>query len=349
MTEASGEAERILFGGDTTPGIVAVEPAEESVTVYRRTDGRVTAEELPFKRWILTSEKHSLRDAAWTELEGEGFRWLAEFPDRNAYQQARFWLRDAHAPHIAMPSASKQFLIRSGMTLFKDMGFDDAVRLQLDIETLALSPDKPENEIFLVAVSDNAGFERLISGEEKSILRQIVECVRERDPDVIEGHNILGFDLPYIAARAKLHGVRLALGRNGSEMTCGSSQTCAIGYAAIPALAHLGQAGRGHLSGRAEIRHIPRRTSELFAESVRGCAGSRGARAMPYTPRPHRPRVEDRPRTCQNLYHPGRPRNPLAGGDRDAAGVLHDSDGPGDLRAGCHHRQRREDQLDVHP
>ncbi len=194
----------------------------------------MTSEERPFKRWILSTEKHSLTDAEWTELDGDGFRWLAQFADRDSYQQARFWLRDAHAPHISPPSAGKQFLMSSGVTLFKNMGFDDVVRLQLDIETLALSPDKPENEIFLVAISDNTGFEHLISGDEKSILKEMVECVLERDPDVIEGHNILGFDLPYIAARAKLHGLRLGLGRNESEMAFGSSQTCAIGYYSRP-------------------------------------------------------------------------------------------------------------------
>lgn len=232
----SDEAGTILFGCDATPGVVAVEPGSESVTLVRRVGGQVSTETRPFRRWILTSEKHSLADAHWIELDGDGFRFLAEFPDRESYQAARFWLRDAHADHIALPSASKQFLMRSGITLFKEMGFDDALRMQLDIETLGLSPTKPANEIFLVSVTDNTGFEQLISGDEKSILKQVIECIRERDPDVIEGHNILGFDLPYIAERAQLLGVKLPLGRDGSEMTCGGSRSCAVGYYSRPYL-----------------------------------------------------------------------------------------------------------------
>ena len=37
------------------------------------------------------------------------------------------------------------------------MAFDDIVRMQLDIETFALRPDRPENEVFLVSISDNTG------------------------------------------------------------------------------------------------------------------------------------------------------------------------------------------------
>jgi DNA polymerase elongation subunit (family B) len=43
-----------------------------------------------------------------------------------------------------------------------------------------------------------------------------VRVVRARDPDVIEGHNIFRFDLEYLEARARRHGVPLAWGRDGS-------------------------------------------------------------------------------------------------------------------------------------
>jgi DNA polymerase elongation subunit (family B) len=42
--------------------------------------------------------------------------------------------------------------------------------------------------------------------------------VRDRDPDVIEGHNIFRFDLEYLEARARLHGVALAWGRGGETL-----------------------------------------------------------------------------------------------------------------------------------
>lgn len=228
------EADEVLFGHDDTQGIVAVEAGDDSMRVYRRVGKAVVTEDAPFKRWILAAEEHALPDAIWKELDGDGFRFLAEFPDRESYQAAIMWLRDAHALHIAYPTAARQYLTSSGRTLFKGMSFDDVVRMQIDIETSTLRPDHPDAEIILVAVSDNRGFETIIEGDEASILKQLVSVVREHDPDVIEGHNIFGFDLPYLSTRANALGVRLAVGRDGSDIAFGSRQNCAIGYYSRP-------------------------------------------------------------------------------------------------------------------
>ena len=227
-------AETILFGSDPTQGIVAVEPAGERIRIYRRAWRRGGHGGLRVQTLVADHRQDPLAGARWTELEGEGYRFIAEFADRNAYQNARYWLRDAHALHIALPTGTKQYLTRSGRTLFKGMAFDDIVRMQLDIETFALRPDGPESEVFLISISDNKGFQTQIWGEEPSVLREMVACIRERDPDVIEGHNIFGFDLPYLAARAKMHSIRLGIGRDGSEMIFSPQQACAIGYFSTP-------------------------------------------------------------------------------------------------------------------
>ncbi len=233
-------AQEILFGSDPTEGIVAVEPGPQTMRVYRREGDRVTWEDRPFRRWMLCTEQHPLPDAIWTELDGEGFRFLAEFPDRDSFETARYWIRDAHASHILLPTAAKQYLTRSGQTLFKGMAFHGIHRMQLDIETTSLHPDKPENEILLIAITDNRGFERIILGDEPSMLREMVTVIRERDPDVIEGHNINEFDFCYLDARARMRGVRLELGRDGSELTFSHRQTCAIGYFSRPLIpAHI--------------------------------------------------------------------------------------------------------------
>ncbi|MEO7091617.1 MAG: DNA polymerase domain-containing protein, partial [Polyangiales bacterium] len=47
------------------------------------------------------------------------------------------------------------------------------------------------------------------------LIARLVAVVRTADPDVIENHNLHGFDLPFLDRRAKLLGVPLALGRIG--------------------------------------------------------------------------------------------------------------------------------------
>jgi DNA polymerase I len=49
-------------------------------------------------------------------------------------------------------------------------------------------------------------------------LEKFAALVRERDPDVIEGHNTFRFDLPYLETRARKHKVKLELGRDGGVL-----------------------------------------------------------------------------------------------------------------------------------
>ncbi len=130
----------------------------------------------------------------------------------------------------------EQYLISTGRTCFRDIDFDTPVRLQLDIETTGLDPR--QDRVFLIAMRADVGgsganlvpvrsqphgaFTRVIDGvlneknpdaAEIDLLRQLMEVIREVDPDIIENHNLLGFDLPFLASRARILGVPLRLGR----------------------------------------------------------------------------------------------------------------------------------------
>ncbi|MBK7260306.1 MAG: DNA polymerase [Ignavibacteriae bacterium] len=117
-----------------------------------------------------------------------------------------------------------QFLLQSGRTLFKEMAFEDLHRLQLDIETYTVPggtfsrATRPGDRIILIALMDNRGWEHVIDGrraDEPAMLKELIKIIRQRDPDVLEGHNILGFDLPYILRRCALHTIAPAFGRDG--------------------------------------------------------------------------------------------------------------------------------------
>ncbi len=230
------DTQTLLFGSDTTERIVAVESQFNKALVFLRENGRVRQQECHFSPWLLTAEPLDIPGANWRELEGEGFRYLAEFSDWEAFRRARFTLRDEHTSHYTVSNAAKQYLVTSGRTLFKGMSYSDVHRMQIDIETLGFTPEPRENAIFLIAISDNQGFERLLDGDEKKMLEDMVTIVRERDPDVIEGHNIFGFDLPYISKRARMHGVQLSLGRDGSEIRAGNERRVPIGGTSKPLL-----------------------------------------------------------------------------------------------------------------
>ncbi len=112
----------------------------------------------------------------------------------------------------------EQFLTLTGRTYFKGLTFDDLHRLQFDLETTGLNEDR--DRIFMVSMRDSSGWQASLdtgSLSEARLLERFVELIRDRDPDVLENHNIFAFDLPFLVKRAARLGVRLALGRDGSE------------------------------------------------------------------------------------------------------------------------------------
>src|SRR5436853_2075350 len=97
----------------------------------------------------------------------------------------------------------------------------------MQVEVLAGAPtsrDDPGNNdhIMSIALSDNTGWEELIVVDPNNIeefecaaLKRLTSLIKERDPDVIEGHNLFRFDLPYLVDRAKKLKTKLDWGRSG--------------------------------------------------------------------------------------------------------------------------------------
>ncbi|HEX2080662.1 MAG TPA: DNA polymerase domain-containing protein [Longimicrobium sp.] len=237
-----------LWGWDPTPGIVSVwaEP-DGRATVWRRIPetGVLVREEERFRPWILLDRLDDLRhlgprlapegtpgaDVWYRELEGPGelrFRVSAE----DAAMLAATVLEGASrrlgrsVPHLrelgesvlALPP-EEQYLVATGRTYFRGLAFDDLHRLQFDLETMGL--DASRDRIFMVAVRHPSGATQVLEVDrpgdegEADLIRRLAEVVRAADPDVIENHNLHGFDLPFLAQRARRVGVPLVLGRLG--------------------------------------------------------------------------------------------------------------------------------------
>src|SRR5256884_2030123 len=74
--------------------------------------------------------------------------------------------------------------------------------------------------ILSIALSDNTGWEELLIVDPKNVeqsehdaLERLTAIIKERDPDVIEGHDLFRSDLPYLVARAKKAKTKLDWGR----------------------------------------------------------------------------------------------------------------------------------------
>jgi DNA polymerase elongation subunit (family B) len=246
---ADAREDEWLWGWDPTLGIVSVwAEADGRATLWRRIPktGELVREEARFRPWILLDRLDDLRhlgprlgpeasDAeVWArELDGPGaLRFLVSAADARALANhvlhgasRRLGRRVGHlrelgaAGVLALPP-EEQYLVATGRTYFHGLAFDQLHRLQFDLETTGLDPE--HNRIFMVAVLDPAGATHVLEvagggdAAEADLLRRLVQTVRTADPDVIENHNLHGFDLPFLARRARRLGVPLPLGRLGS-------------------------------------------------------------------------------------------------------------------------------------
>jgi DNA polymerase, archaea type len=233
-------ANRLLFGRAGVPGHLAFAPGDATVRVYSR-EGETQASDAPFRPFLLLADPDLLKDfkgdLTVTPLDGPGvYRWLAEFASWFQCLKARDHCREAagrmsgapEAPYQFFADPVHQFLLRTGRTSFLGMTFGDLRRLALDIEVTTApgfefpNAARESDRIIAIALADSAGFQAVLSGAEMSeadLLRECGRIIRERDPDVLEGHNIFRFDLEYMEARARRLKVPLRWGRDGSALS----------------------------------------------------------------------------------------------------------------------------------
>ncbi|MFM8458616.1 MAG: 3'-5' exonuclease, partial [Chthoniobacterales bacterium] len=215
----------VLFGADVAEGIVAVEfVSPDGMKIYRREGTKTLVEEAEHKpfAWATEPLPGELR-----ELDGKNaYRFTVTFDSAGEFSRAKTQYK---RELFALNALAHQYLLASGRTLFKGMAFEDLRRVQVDIETFtpadgAMS-DAGKDPLLAIALSDSSGWEEILVVEdpedeeqEKAALEKFVALVRERDPDVIEGHNIFKFDLPYLETRARKLKLKLDLGRDGSAL-----------------------------------------------------------------------------------------------------------------------------------
>jgi DNA polymerase elongation subunit (family B) len=208
--EPSLNEDEWLWGWDPTPGIVSVwAEATGRAVVWRRIPetGALVREEARFRPWVVLDSVDGLpADVVVRELDGPGeLRYFVTAADGRAIPSG------VRERAVLALSPEEQYLVSTGRTYFRDLAFDQLRRMQFDLETTGLTPE--DNRIFMIAVREPSGACSVLEGDEAYVIRRLVECVRAADPDVIENHNLQGFDLPFLEHRARVLGVPLALGR----------------------------------------------------------------------------------------------------------------------------------------
>jgi len=212
------EKNTLLFGADTTPRIVALELGETgTIRVHRReTDGSTITDVEPFHPFVWADSDLVDLGIETEKLRGDlKYGCLITVDSWKELIALRNGLKNAGRDFFAFTDPVQHYLTATGRTLFKNLAFVELKRMQLEV----LGNDE---HIMSVTLADDTGWEELVvvdsinrEESERNALKRATQLIKERDPDVIESHDLFRVHLPLFVSRAKKLKTKLDWGRSG--------------------------------------------------------------------------------------------------------------------------------------
>ncbi|MGB2867105.1 MAG: DNA polymerase domain-containing protein [Bacteroidota bacterium] len=240
------DSNQILFGQNPEEQVIAIQQVgDQSVRLYKRIDGKLSSSDADFFPFFFLSDDSLLANFPkqfWMkELAGGNvYRFLAAFSRWSVMWEAVHHVLERYNQRggirrtafqelealLIKPDPLHQFLLQTGITLFKGMKFQDLTRAQLDIRTFHKSgkksdPRRTEDRILCIVLGTPDGKDIVLDGRtlsEPELLQKFAEEIVRLDPDILEGHDLFGTLLPYLANRYELHGLECPIGRDGSNL-----------------------------------------------------------------------------------------------------------------------------------
>jgi|GEM_PF-1503696 DNA polymerase elongation subunit (family B) len=212
---------RLIYGKSDVEYIVSIEVENEKAYLFREfPDGLKDVKIVPNKFWVLAP--YNL-DKSFNRLDGDlYYKWGKQFTNRDEFLDYR---KKNYARDIfSIKNAKEALMVKDGYTYFKGLKANEVSVLSFDIETVGLSHDS-ESKVLLISNtfrSVDGVQKKLFAYDEYENNGDMIEAwckwVQEVDPSIIIGHNIFGFDIPYLNHCATLYGRNLTLGRNDNPI-----------------------------------------------------------------------------------------------------------------------------------
>jgi DNA polymerase elongation subunit (family B) len=210
--QKSNEVERIIFGKNDTENIVNISIEEDGAYVYK-SDG--SCEIIDYSPWALSSIGYNKSK----RLKGnQYYKFITEISIDRYHELKKEWDRSKWLPR----SLEEGFMLLHGFTYFKGLKTENISLLSFDIEATSLDPNDKNAEVILISTTfrgrtgktEKRIFDIKKYSNEIDMIADWSIYVKKVNPDVLLGHNILGYDLPYLNARAG----GLYLGRDNSQV-----------------------------------------------------------------------------------------------------------------------------------
>lgn len=212
----------LIFGKNPTEKIVSVEVVEDKLHLFLETEKGVEVVKVPHKYWIVSSYP---LDGQFLELKGDLHYKYIKLYDKKGYyfaeRQKWNYKKDIFTPWDEIEMS----LLLKGFTYYKGLTPTQVSILSFDIETTGIVHNENSK---LLCISNtfrrNGNYTtKLFSYKDYENEGKMIEAwcdwVREVDPSILVGHNIFNFDLQYIKFIAEKFGVKICLGRDGSNLS----------------------------------------------------------------------------------------------------------------------------------
>lgn len=203
---------KLIFGRDQTQNITNISFKDGLVHLFMEINGEVKTESFEYSPWVLSGRKLT----SYSErLKGDQhYKYLTPVSINKYNEVSQNYNRELWFPR----QIEECLMLCEGYTYFKGMKAKDVSILSFDIETSGLVMDET-SQVFLISNTFRRNGEitkRLFSIEDYDNQCDMVEAwctwIRQINPSILCGHNILSYDLPYLNNIG-----HLKLGRDGSD------------------------------------------------------------------------------------------------------------------------------------
>lgn len=214
---------KLIYGKNSIDNIVSIEVTDDKIEVFRETPSGVEVSYASNKFWILC-DKIPNKESGWVNLKGNlHYKFGKQYSTLSDFLKDRTRLR-RHYDIYSIYNSKEAAMVKDGYTYYKNMHPKDVSILSFDIESAGLLGDSFK-EVYLISNTfrkNDKIIKRLFSVDEFESEAHMIEewCswVRETNPSIMVGHNIYGYDFPYLSACAGKYGMSLDLGRDGSSI-----------------------------------------------------------------------------------------------------------------------------------
>lgn len=211
----------LLFGKNQVERIVGLEITDDLVEAFILDDkGNVSSQFFPHRYWLLANRRLG---RSFQELQGNlHYKYGIQFSNQVDWYKAKKQLY--HEDILVVHNVQEACMIKDGYTYYKGLKPKEVPVLSFDIETTGLNHDAT-SKVLLIANTfrkNNSTIRKMFCyndfPSQKEMIDSWCDWVREIDPSIITGHNIISYDLPYLNYIATKEDTSLFLGRDESTI-----------------------------------------------------------------------------------------------------------------------------------